>query len=654
LHALAPSPAPRASILLVDDHPGNLLALEAVLEPLNQRLVRACSGEEALRCLLDEPFAVILLDVQMPGLDGFQTAELIKKRERTRHIPIVFLTAIAREEANILAGYTAGAVDYLVKPFEPQILRTKVAVFIDLYLEAHRHRADEPRAAQQLQVITDTLPALVAYIDAEERYRFCNVAYRDWFGNVPEAILGRTVRERLGEDGYAVAGPFIRRALAGEAVRYDLPLQTRAGAPLHLEPHFIPDIDAQGRVRGFVSLAIDVTARKQAEDRTSQLQSAAASLSRALTPEDVARRVLDQAMAWMEATAGAVYLQQPEGILRSIYDVGYPESYVAPMRECRESDELPASDAFRSREPRFFTSGDAVAARYVPLTERRTASGLGAAAALPLLVDERAIGTLVLSFNAARTLSREDRGVLVALAQLCAQALERARLFRDAEEAVRLRDEFLSIASHELKTPLTPLQLKLQGLRREAGLERHFETAEDQVRKLSTLINSLLDVSRLSSGQLRLQQEDGVDLAALVSDVVALIAPQAAKAGVTLALEIRAPVVGRFDRMRVEQVVHNLLSNALKYGAGHPVTVRVESRGALGVLSIRDQGIGIPPDALGRIFGKFERAVSERHYGGLGLGLYITRQLVEAMGGTVQAESVVDRGSTFRVELPRV
>jgi len=122
----------RVNILLVDDRPENLLALEAILEPLGERLVRAHSGDEALKCLLTEEFAVILLDVQMPGLNGFETAELIKSRERTRYVPIIFLTAISKDEAYVFRGYSVGAVDYMSKPFQPDVLRSKVSVFVDL------------------------------------------------------------------------------------------------------------------------------------------------------------------------------------------------------------------------------------------------------------------------------------------------------------------------------------------------------------------------------------------------------------------------------------------------------------------------------------------------------------------------------------------
>src|SRR5207244_1388957 len=122
-----------ANVLLVDDRPENLLALEGILEPLGQNLLYAHSGEDALRQLLLHDIAVILLDVQMPDLDGFETAALIKQRERTRHIPIIFVSAISKDEEHVFRGYSAGAVDYVVKPFSPTVLRSKVAVFIELH-----------------------------------------------------------------------------------------------------------------------------------------------------------------------------------------------------------------------------------------------------------------------------------------------------------------------------------------------------------------------------------------------------------------------------------------------------------------------------------------------------------------------------------------
>ena len=155
--------APRASLLLVDDKEENLLALRAILEPLDQDLVSVRSGEEALRQLLVRDFAVILLDVQMPQLDGFETAELIKRRERTRHIPIIFLTAVGKDERAVFRGYSSGAVDYMFKPFDPDILRSKVSVFIELWRKTELLKRQEELLREQ------ELTALRA--KSEERYR---------------------------------------------------------------------------------------------------------------------------------------------------------------------------------------------------------------------------------------------------------------------------------------------------------------------------------------------------------------------------------------------------------------------------------------------------------------------------------------------------
>jgi signal transduction histidine kinase len=230
------------------------------------------------------------------------------------------------------------------------------------------------------------------------------------------------------------------------------------------------------------------------------------------------------------------------------------------------------------------------------------------------------------------------------------------------QKAVQLRDDFLTVASHELRTPLTPLQLKLQSLIRDCSAElppeqlrekvqKTTRSATDQVRKLVELIGDLLDVSRLDEGRLSLSLEP-VDLAALVRQVAERFEPLARHANAPLVLQVEGPLVGFWDRSRLEQVIDNLLSNALKYGPGRPVTLRVEQHEDEARLIVSDEGIGIASESLPRIFEKFERAVSPRHYGGLGLGLYITRQIVQALGGSIRVESQPEQGATFTVELP--
>jgi len=176
--------------------------------------------------------------------------------------------------------------------------------------------------------------------------------------------------------------------------------------------------------------------------------------------------------------------------------------------------------------------------------------------------------------------------------------------------------------------------------------------AERQVRRLDQLVNTLLDVSLIASVRFELQCEE-FDFAAVVQDVTARFEDQARRAGCALEVRVEGPVPGWWDRLRLEQVVTNLLTNALKYGAGTPVEIRVDSDDTSVRLAVRDHGIGIAPEDLERIFGQFERAVQAKHYAGLGMGLFITRQIVEAHGGWVRSASEPGMGTTFTVEFPR-
>jgi signal transduction histidine kinase len=233
-------------------------------------------------------------------------------------------------------------------------------------------------------------------------------------------------------------------------------------------------------------------------------------------------------------------------------------------------------------------------------------------------------------------------------------------ILAELAEAVRIREEFLTLASHQLKTPLTPLALGLQSLAREAAkqpdssfaqnVNGYIETANRQVRKLSALVAGLLDVSGMAAGKLRLVVEP-VDLGTVVRDVAARYRPRAEKAGCVL--DVDAPgVTGRWDKLRLEQVVTNLIENAIAFGPGKPIRIRLQASSEKARLTVRDQGIGIAPHHQSRIFERFERAVSSRNYSGFGLGLYICRTIVEALDGTISVQSDPGRGSTFTVELP--
>jgi PAS domain S-box-containing protein len=227
-----------------------------------------------------------------------------------------------------------------------------------------------------------------------------------------------------------------------------------------------------------------------------------------------------------------------------------------------------------------------------------------------------------------------------------------------AEEAIRLRDEFLSIASHELKTPLSAIQLQLQSLLQGAKdmdekSRQRAERAHRGVERLSDLVESLLDVSRITTGKFALSLTK-LDFAQSVEETVERFREQAVREGCELTFHAERPVEGIWDRLRVEQIVTNLLANAIKYAAGTPIDVGVQATADEVVLTVSDKGPGVPQSEWARIFGRFERAASMRHYGGLGLGLYVAQQMAEAHGGAISVEAVLPRGACFRVTLPRV
>jgi signal transduction histidine kinase len=281
-----------------------------------------------------------------------------------------------------------------------------------------------------------------------------------------------------------------------------------------------------------------------------------------------------------------------------------------------------------------------------------------AAALVPLCLAGRALGALVVaSADPLRRYGPADLALLGDVGHRTALAVEHARLLREATAAAAAREEFLHVASHELRGPIGTLRLAVQLLARDAQRGRTESTAERlrvierQAGRLAWLSDLLLDVSRITAGRLELAPKEG-DLAALVREVAARLGDEAAEAGVALGVEAAHPVRCVFDHARMEQVISNLLSNAVKYGRGRPVAVRVRGGGGRATIEVEDQGIGIAPEDQERIFGRFERAASAQHFAGLGLGLWIVRQLVAAHGGEIRVRSAPGEGATFVVELP--
>lgn len=387
-----------AKVLIVDDLPENLLALRSLIQSEDCTVFQASSADEALSLLLDHEFALAILDVKMPGMNGFELAELMRGTEKTRHIPIIFVSAVGREMDYAFKGYESGAVDFLHKPLSPFEVRSKVAMFVELY----RHR----------------------------------------------------------------------KALS-----------------LQLE-----DLEA---------------ARREQEALLTEL--------------------------------------------------------------------------------------------------------------------------------------RETQGEL--------------------QRAVQMRDVFMSIASHELRTPLNGLLLdvQLRRMRLEQGREDAFTLErlnemvardERQIRSLSRLIDDMLDVSRIRTGKLSIRPQPG-DLGVLAGSVVESLAAQFASAGCHAELEVEGPAPVMMDELRIEQVLVNLLTNALRYGAGKPVLIRVATAENVVRAEVRDQGLGISQADQRRVFEQFERVCDTSVAQGLGLGLFISEQIVQAHGGKIELSSRLGEGSCFTVVLPR-
>jgi signal transduction histidine kinase/DNA-binding response OmpR family regulator len=587
------------SVLLVDDRPGNVLALEAALAGVDCNLVRAHSGRDALKLLLTQDFAAIVLDVYMPAMDGFETAKMIRARERSHSTPIIFLTAYAPDATQMKVGYRLGAIDYIAKPFDAYILRSKVTFFVEMF---RKNAALEQRTAELTHVTADL-------ILREAQVIALNV-------QLEEQVIERTT--------------------ALEAATSDL------------------EAEADERVRAEDALrTLEHSARAEAElsvERASVLAEVSRVLVENFTDHGPMLRRVAHIAAAATDTACVIQLIAVDGDNPGLLPLAVDHADQAVRAELTRVLNTPQKVA-----DSLWHDLDRAFLEVHPLRD---------VLSVPMLARTGVIGVLSLGrfgSDAAR-FNNSERRLSNDLAARVALAVENARLYENARAAIELRDNFLTIAAHELKTPLTTIQgysqllshqLK-QGLGQDAvPVRRSARMIAERTRHLARLVEQILDVSRLGASRMQINKDD-TDVAELMRNLVAGFESQNPAREFRLEL-VHEHLQATVDPMRLDQVMANLLDNAVRYspdGGPIDITVQLAEQDAV-ELSVRDRGLGIPEEHRAHIFDRFHQAHTLAFRSGMGLGLHISREIVRLHGGKITVAFPADSGSLFTVRLPR-
>jgi two-component system CheB/CheR fusion protein len=634
---------------LVDDQPARLLTYESILEGVGVRCIRALSGEEALARVLRERFALILLDVSMPVMDGFQTARLIREHPRFELTPIIFVTGVNITELDTLRGYEAGAIDYISVPIVPEILRSKVALLVELYrrrtelemlngelsaarerLQAERNNAlaatEARREKEWLAAVLDSISDEVYFTDTEGRYTYANPAAMRESGH--GTVQGLKLTELLARlevfrsDGsprpLEEAPPL--RALRGENVRNEEQIVRipRTGELRHRQVSSAPVRDTQERIIGSVSVARDVTEIRMHEQEL--------------------RRIEREHAQLLDVSSDAIFVWELEGAIQ-YWNRGASELYGFTSNEAvgRVSHELLST-----------VHPDGMHLVLEELRQRgswrgelthRTRTGAVLAVQSSMQVVPRGTKTLIMESNRDLTERKQNEDLL--------------------READRRKDEFLAVLSHELRNPLAPIRNVAEYLNLFNASEPRLDWARRvlhrQVTHMSRILDDLLDVTRITSGRLILKKRP-VSLNEVVEAAIETTRSSIDEKKHDLAVDLpsTAPMLDG-DPVRLTQVISNLLTNSAKYtdrGGLIELSAHVEDH----TLSIRvkDNGIGIPSEQIPRLFKMFAQApdARDRAEGGLGIGLALAKGILELHGGTIEARSLEGSGSEFQIRLP--
>ncbi|WP_437902817.1 AAA family ATPase [Sorangium sp. So ce327] len=597
----------------------------------------------------------VLLDDAAARHPFSEDAYFTRKRPRSvLCLPIVrqarLLGVLYLENKLVAGAFTPGRLTVL------ELLASQSAISLEnamLYTDIEQENAERRRAERELrgsqatlQAIVDNSAATIYLKDRDGRHLLVNREVGRLLGMPTEQIVGKTSAELFPSTNLEIIADNDRRVLdSGEPLEFEEEVMMEDGPHTFLSLKFPLGEDVMPGV--LCGISTDITERKRAELAERFLAEASRKL---------------MALGYGATLESVAQLAVPELADRCVIEIDLAQN--APRRTVTAGVPAELADAVMDAlRPLAATSperpevGDVRAA---PLLERL---GVHSFLRVPLLARDRRFGVMTLLATAPRRrYGPADLWLAQELASRAALALDNSRLFAEAQVAIERRDEFLLVASHELKTPLTSLKMQAHLLARLLPRLQRAEVAPEridaaiqvlsrQIGRLAHLINELLDVTRLNAGRLTLARAP-FDLAALAREVVERMHQQLTDARCRTELDLDGPVVGSWDATRVEQVLINLLSNAIKYGAGAPIHVVVRGMEGRALLMVRDHGMGIAEADQARIFERFERAVSVRNFGGLGLGLYIVRWIVTSHGGTIRVESKPGAGATFIIELP--
>jgi PAS domain S-box-containing protein len=657
------------NILLVDDEVRNLDVLESVLTMPGYRLVRSQSAQDALMALIDGEFAAIVLDIQMPGTNGLELAHLIKQRKRTQHIPIIFLTAYFQENKDVIQGYEIGAVDYLTKPIDSKILKSKIAVFVELFQKnreleqeiAQRQKAEEAlqqangeleaRVQERITAHTDlarqketqsrlydaTLSSItdLAYtFDLEGNWIYANKPLLQIWGKSLEEITGKSslelgyppeLAQRLKQQVKEVVET--RQPVRGETYFTDA-----AGVEDYHEYIFSPVLAPNGTVA-----AVCGTTRLTTEQRRE-------------------RKAAQQLAAIVESSADAIISKDINGIITSWNQgaerlfgyhadevIGKPIIILIPKERWNEEPNI----LERIRR------GERIE-HYETIRQRKDGSLLEISLTVSPIKDSD--GKIIGASKIGRDITQQKKA-----------ERELALAHKEAVAASRAKDDFLAALSHELRTPLNPVLLlasdSAENPELPAEIRAQFATIRNNVELEARLIDDLLDITRITHGKLSLDTKR-VDVHAVLKEAIATVQSELNQKQILLTLKLAEdkPVM-KGDAVRLQQVFWNVLKNAVKFNShGGKITVETSifANSEKIAVKIIDTGIGLTAHEISRIFNAFSQGDhagndDSHRFGGLGLGLTISRMLVELHSGGIHATSDGrDQGATFIIELPLV